>query len=113
MANALNDGQTLDLSSGLVPKDQSNTQTQATASAASAPLDLSAGLTSKSQGPAQTSGVPENYGFTAGNMAGEGGRGTKERGSGVFDMGREDLFSRRAAGSEKSSYLVPKYTHEP
>ena len=103
------DGQTLDLSSGLVPKDQSQSQ--------AAPLDLSAGLTSKSQGPAQTSGgataIPENYGFTAGNMAGQAWRGTKELVGGLYQMGKDVLFPEGATESEKLSYLAHKYIIDP
>src|SRR5882762_7300531 len=101
------DGQTLDLSSGLVPKDQSQSQ--------AAPLDLSAGLTSKSQGPAQTSAtaIPENYGFTAGNMAGQAWRGTKELVGGLYEMGKDVLFPEGATESEKLKYLAHKYIIDP
>src|SRR5258706_8434343 len=73
--------------------------------------------TSPSTGPAQTSGgataIPENYGFTAGNMAGQAWRGTKELVGGLYEMGKDVLFPEGATESEKLSYLAHKYIIDP
>ena len=87
-------------------------------------LDSQAPQTSKSapaaaalQGPARTSGeataIPENYGFTAGNMAGQAWRGTKELVGGLYDMGKDVLFPPGASESEKLSYLAHRYIIDP
>jgi hypothetical protein len=57
--------------------------------------------------------MPENYGFTAGNMAGQAWRGTKELVGGLYDMGKDVLFPQGASESDKLKFLAHKYIIDP
>src|SRR5258708_29417992 len=46
-------------------------------------------------------GPPKNYGFTAGNMAGQAWQGAKELAGGLYTMGKDVLFPPGATEAEK------------
>src|SRR5260370_19082722 len=57
--------------------------------------------------------MPENYGFTAGNMAGQAWQGTKELVGGLYTMGKDVLFPDGATEGEKLRWLANKYIFDP
>jgi len=59
------------------------------------------------------SSIPENYGFTPSNMAGQAWQGTKELTSGLYEMGKDILFPPGATEAEKLKFLAHKYIIDP
>lgn len=58
-------------------------------------------------------GIPQNYGFTAGNMAKQGKEGVKQLGQSLYEMGKDILFPEGESESDKLKWLADKYIFDP
>jgi hypothetical protein len=61
----------------------------------------------------EAEGIPENYGFTAGNMGSKAWGGVKELAGGAFGMGKDILFPEGLTETDKLKWLAKKYILDP